>query len=376
MPSAPPSSEPGGGFVPSAPSSQPSSSAPSARPPVAVGIAPPPGLSPGIPIPPFAQQQRPQRAEPKPSAAQQTIKVEIGEEIHAERSLWKRRVAMGAAAGVLIGGVIGFVGGGAKEKGDRARAGARGAAALEADVKGTVEKLKDLDAKVSDALEKILKQKKYPDELSQALAGLTIPFEVTNLDRKDVGFMGANVQKNVLAFTIGVEKANKSREVLANMVGAKSIQDSVKKMWAEETAPMVNFSVVFRAEGKQVVGELVPNVTPFAFKSDYADNYKIMKGGEKPAKRYAKGELPGNELQAVPVDPKTTPNPEAMAGLGQIIKRLGDLHQELNGNRDNPQNELPGLVKQAEDLSNELHKAALTTLTAQEIDELQKKPKR
>jgi hypothetical protein len=126
-------------------------------------------------------------------------------------------------------------------------------------------------------------------------------------------------------------------------------------------------------DGKQVVGELVPNVNPFALKGDYADNYKVTKGGEKAAKRYVKGDLPGGDLTAVPVDPKTTPNPEATAGLGQIIKRLSDLHQDLNGNKDNPQNELPGLVKMAEDLANELHKAALTTLSAPEIDEIQKK---
>ena len=53
----------------------------SVRPPgVSPGIAPPPGLSVGIPLPAFAPQQRQApRAEPKQSAAQQTIKVEIGE---------------------------------------------------------------------------------------------------------------------------------------------------------------------------------------------------------------------------------------------------------------------------------------------------------
>ena len=47
-------------------------------------IAPPPGISPGIPVPPFAQAAKPAAAEPpppKPTAVQQTIKVEVGEEI-------------------------------------------------------------------------------------------------------------------------------------------------------------------------------------------------------------------------------------------------------------------------------------------------------
>ena len=79
----------------------------------------------------------------KPSAAQQqTIKVEIGEEIHEERKKWRTRIMLGVFAGVVIGGGIGFVAGGSQEKGDRAKKAARGAGLLEKDVKAANEKLK------------------------------------------------------------------------------------------------------------------------------------------------------------------------------------------------------------------------------------------
>ena len=368
MPSAPgsvpaaPSSEPGSHAFPSAPPSAPAvgaSAIPAPRP--SQGIAPPPGLSPGIPLPPFAQQARPQPAAPKPTAAQQTIKVEIGEEIEHERKKWKGRVAMGAAAGALVGAALGFVGGGAKSTGDRARAAARGAALLEKDVKGTVDKLKDLNTKLGEASEK-LKGKTYPEDLSAALSGLTIPFDSTNLDGKDVGSLSPRVFKRVLNFTQAVESLNKSRESLKNIVAIA--KDPITKAWKEETTPVANFSVVFRSEGgKTVVAELVPNKEPFGWKGDYPGNYKVMRleGGrpaEKSATRWVKGELPGNDLTAIPVDPKSVAAFTSEQLIGKLIKGVYDMRIELDGAKDNPTNETPGLVKMAEDLAIELKKAS------------------
>src|SRR3954468_12458730 len=78
-PGGPPSSVPAGAMgsgFPAAP--------PSVRP--SMGIAPPPGMPPGPPPPPFAPPSRPAPPrEIKPTAAQQTIKIDIGEEIHDER---------------------------------------------------------------------------------------------------------------------------------------------------------------------------------------------------------------------------------------------------------------------------------------------------
>src|SRR5262249_39433199 len=84
---AAPDASPVQGRPPSQPAPAMGSSPPVAAytpPPIAAGIAPPPaiaqGISPGIPLPPFATQPRPQQ--PPPKAAAQTIKVEVSEEIH------------------------------------------------------------------------------------------------------------------------------------------------------------------------------------------------------------------------------------------------------------------------------------------------------
>ena len=359
MPQAP-GSDPGSGpGVPSSPSSAPSSSV---RPPQH-NIAPPPGLSPGIPIPPFGQPARPAPAPaPKPTAAQQTIKVEIGEEIEHERKKWRGRVMLGALVGAMIGGGIGFTAGGSKSTGDRARAAARGAALLEKDVKGTVEKLKEMSTKLTEANEK-LKGKTYPEDLSAALSGLTIPFDATNIDGKDVGSLPGRTLRAVLSFTSAVEALNKDRESLKNIIAIA--KDPITKAWKEEKEPMAHFSVVFRTEGpKNVVAELVPNKTPFSWKGDYPASIKVTRlqngrPAERSATRWVKGDLPGNDLMAIPVDPTSVAAFTSEQLIGKLMKGMYDLRVQLEGNKENPTNETPGVLKMAEDLVTALHKASM-----------------
>jgi hypothetical protein len=347
---------------PSAPASRPST-----LPGIPQGIAPPAGigagLSPGIPLPPFGPQPRQApRAEPKQSAAQQTIKVELGEEIHEERKKARNRAIGAAFAGALIGIGIGWVAGGSASEGARVKSAARGAGQLEKDVKTANDKLKDLDAKLTEAAEKF-KNKSFPDDLASALAGMTIPFDETNLDGKGVQGLKSNLFKAVLDYTNSCKNLNKSRESLKNLIGLA--KDPITKAWKEETAPMANFSVVFRTEGgKNVVAELVPNPTPFTWKGDFPEKYKVSRAegprtAEKEVKRYAKGDLPGNDLTAIPVDPKTT---SSLAG-GEVFnarlnKALYDMRVELEGNKDDP-NGSSGVLKTGDDLAVELHKQSL-----------------
>jgi hypothetical protein len=375
----PPSSSPGSGPVPppsgpgSGPGSAPGSVAPppsrpsnvpndaSVRPPPAFtpGIAPPPGLSTGIPLPAFGPQPRAApRAEPKPSAAQQTIKVEIGEEIHEERKKARNRAMLAALGGAVIGLGIGFTAGGSSATGDRAKAAARGAEALEKDVKAANEKLVALDAKLGEAADKLNKSKIFPDDLSTALAGLTIPFDSTNLDNKGVNGMPGKLFKMVLNYTQSCENLNKLREQLKN--ASFSAKDPMTKAFKEETAPVANYSVTFRSEGGKVVADLVQNKDNFAWKGDFPAKYKIAaKPADKDVVRWVKGDLTGgSDTIAVPIDPKTTAAFASDPAVGRFYKALLDMRTVLQGNKDNPTTETAGLLKDGEELVNELHKQA------------------
>jgi hypothetical protein len=320
-------------------------------------------MSPGIPLPPFAAQHRP-AAQPahKPTAAQQTIKVDVGEEIEHERKKFGQRAALYAAIAAVVGGGIGFVAGGSSEKGGRLKEAAKGAGLLEKDVKAATEKMKELDAKLTEATPK-LASKQFPDDFAAALGAINIPFDATNLEGKQVGSLPRSVLRNLLAFTSAVQDLNESKDSLKNILGAA--QGPVTKAWKEEKEPMANFSVLFRGDGPgKVAAELVPNKEPFAWKGEFPANYAITKlennkPAEKKATRWTKGDLVGSDPIVVPIDPRSMAGFTSEVMVQRLNKALYDMRQDLQGNKEDPTRETPGLLKQGEDIANELHKASL-----------------
>jgi hypothetical protein len=332
-------------------------------PPAALGIAPPLGMSPGIPPPLFGHQPRPApAATPKPTAAQQTIKVEVSEEVENARKKAGRWAIYAALAGALVGGVLGVVIGTNSERGGRLKEAARGASLLEKDVKAATEKMKELENKLTEAGQK-LTSKQFPETLAADLGGINIPFDPTNLDGKQVGSLPTRILRNLLAFTSAVQEVNKSKDSLKNILSAA--QGPITKAWKEEKEPVANFSVLFRGEGQnKMVAELVPNKEPFSWKGDFPAGYSITKlennkPAEKKATRWVKGDLVGTDPIVIPVDPKTTAAFTNEVLVQRLNLALRDIRQDLQGNKDDPTQETAGLIKDGEDLANELRKASL-----------------
>ncbi len=352
-----------GGRTSAVPSSSPSAPAPAPVPvarPSGGGIAPPPGMSPGIPLPPFGPTGRRPAAEPKATAQAQTIKVEIGEEIHQERKAASKRTAVIAVLTALVGVGLGFVGGGAKSTGDRAKAAADGAGLLEKDVKAANDKLKELDEKIT-AGSKELAEKKFPADLVTALGAINIPFDATNLEGKQVGSLQGKTLRQLLNFTSAAQEVNKQKDSLKNILGVAKAP--VEKGWKEDKEPMVNFAVLFSGSGKYA--ELVQVKEPFkAAGNDWPKEFTIVqaaaggKTAEKKASRWAKGDLDGN---VIAVEPKSVAGFSNDAIVGRLSKALYDVREMLDGKKDpnDPAHETNGLVKDGEDLAIELHKASL-----------------
>lgn len=359
-----PGSQPGSG-PPGAPAA--TSNSPSGRPsaPQAQGIAPPPGISPGIPLPPFAQQ-RPAQAQPapKPTAVQQTIKVEVGEEIEQERKRMGKRAALYAGIAAVVGITLGFFAGGAKERGDRGKQAIEGAALLEKDVKAANDKMKELNEKLGAAAT-ALGNKNFPKEFAQELAAINIPFDATTLEGKSVGSLPGRTLKALFHYTQAVANLNETKDSLRNLLGIA--QAPVEKAWKEEKEPVLNFSVVFRKDGEKTVAELVPNKEPFPFAGNWPEKYKITrlergpqgaKPVEKDAVRWSKGELVATDPQAIPVDPPSVAQFTSEQIVFRLAKEIRDLRQALEGNNEDP-NAPTALLKQGDDLANDLHKVAI-----------------
>lgn len=366
-PPPPPDSGPGAQSDPGAPPAAVATPVPVAAPSRPAGIAPPPGISPGIPLPPFGPPRAAPKPEPKQTAQAQTIKVDVGEEIELERKKSRTRILLGALAGAVIGLGIGFVAGGSNEKKEVRVAGTKGAGELAALIKPANEKMTELSQKLADASSK-LENKTFPDDLAQALSGINVPFDATRLEKKGVGGMPNRIQSALLKYTSGVEDVNKTKDSLRNILGL--VQGPITAAWADEKEPKGKYSILFRADGsKGIVGDLASNKEPFPWANFPASLTVIKlengKPAEKKATRWVKGDLTGSDPIVVPIDPKgmvgiagiqTT----ADASLIQLRKAIYNLRQDLDGNKENPSQETPGLIKMGDDLANDLHKHSLT----------------
>ncbi|EYF03676.1 hypothetical protein [Chondromyces apiculatus] len=364
-PSAPgsgPPSDPGAGASP-APAASPSVR-PSA--PGGGGIAPPPGISPGIPLPPFAQQRAAAaQPAPKPTAVQQTIKVEVGEEVEQERKKANKRAGIYAALAAVLGIGMGFIVGGAKERGERGQKAVNDAVVLEKDMKTANDKLREMNDKLTAAGQE-LGAKTFPKTFAQDLSGMNIPFEASNLAGKQIGSLPPNIVKRLFDYTQAVTDVNKTKDSLRNLLGMA--QAPVEKSWKEEKEPVVNFGVVFRKDGEKTLAELVPVKEPFPFGKDWPEKLKVTrlertqqgaKSVEKEVARWTKGDLTGSDLLVLPIDPPTVAAFTSEQIISRLAKEMRDLRIILEGNTEDP-TAGPGLVKQGDDLANELHKIGLS----------------
>lgn len=373
----------GGGGGPSAPIPAPSVGS---VPPPAV---PPPALGTPIPIPvptpsqpgapqmpglgmPFAAPSRPVAAPPPPppSAAQQTIKVEVAEEVHEERRKASKKTGLYAALALVAGLAAGFGIGGLAKDSDYDNRAIAGAGLLEKDIKAANEKIVELKEKLQAGEDK-LRNKEYPDDLVASLGALNVPFGAENLQQKQIGNLSSAQQQALFAYVMAVEDVNKSKDKLRNLLGAPDIKKAVLKSWAEEKEPLFNYAVILRSDNKGIVASLVPTKEPFAEGKDWPTSLALMvvqqsqqgsKQVEKKATRWEKGDpsrlISGSDPVAVPVDPDST----AVFTSQEIIRKLAlgirDLRTTLEGDSSNPQDEKLGLQKVGEDLVNELHKVA------------------
>jgi hypothetical protein len=330
------------------------------------GIAPPPGLSPGIPLPPFATAAPKRKAEPKPVAQAQTIKVEIGEEVVAERRKASKKTAVFAVIAALIGIGVGFTAGGAKQRGDDAKITISGAQDLAAEVKASNERMQELDLVLDDAIQ-VLGNKKYPTELAGKLAELNIPFDATNLQGKRFGALPGKLPVLIVQYTTGVEELNRKREALRNVVGA--IQKQIETAWAEETAPTFKLGVQFRGSNEKMTAELVQIKDPFKLKeAKWPEELKIVRrefvGGEqkpveKDAERWQKGDLAsGEKPKIIPVDPASSAAFTTDRAVVELRKAMLDAQEVLKGNED-PTNPKQGLMQVGAQLSEDLYSASL-----------------
>lgn len=300
---------------------------------------------------------------PKPvSAEQQTIKVELGEEIVEQRKKSSRNAWIAAFMGAVVGLGLGYLTGSQSEKSKRASNAIAGAGALQGDVQTAKSKMEEIGALLLSANES-MDAKKYPADLIAKLAETSIAFDDRQIEGKSIGSLDPKTLKMVLSFTRGVGDLNDKKDALRNLLGA--MKPDVEKVWADATKPKFGFAVIMSGGGEKLKAELVKTKEPWEVGAatwpkeltvlvrEVKENKRV--DTEKKANRFEKGDIAG---QVFPIEPKTIAEYTADRPEFVIKKAMIDMKVLLDGSQD-PQNATPGLIKEAEALANALGEVAL-----------------
>ncbi len=135
----------------------------------------------------------------------------------------------------------------------------------------------------------------------------------------------------------------------------------IEKSWEEQTKGVMTMSVLFRGENNGVLAELVPNKEPFTKTGPaWPAGYPVLRGPRKTetkAVRWQKGDLTGSEPVVVPLDPASAAGRNSSED--DLRRILFKLKTTLAGDDSNPQSPEPGLLKEGEDLENDLKRVAV-----------------
>lgn len=253
------------------------------------GIAPPPGVLGGINLPSFQPRQAPKKE--VVSAEAQTIKVEVGEEVIAQRRKGIRNVIVGAVLAAAAGVAIGMVAGTGRAESAYKAAQKDAAVALKEPVKNTMTALNQLSelvgkanpASYGDDIDGIDRQI-FPAELEGKLAAINIPF-----GDKDIN--GKQLPKDVLATVIKFKQicddVNKAKQDLKNLLGGldptpgvkekKPLKEALPAMWELlKTKPPYTQAVVLRGGSDKLVAELNPLKAEMANDAKFPDAFVVM----------------------------------------------------------------------------------------------------
>ncbi len=329
-------------------------------PPPATGSVPAPRL-PGV-APLVKSAFAPPEPEKKPTAVAQTIKVEVGEEIQQERAKTKKKSAIYIAIAAVAALVMGFFLGQARERGRAGNLAVDGAMGLAKDI----ETANNTMSTLSDALRNAVDQlaiDEFPNDLEEILKTNHVDFDASKFKGRYVGGLPPEVFNPLLAYTNEVEKLNKNKDALRNLLGAAKPQ--VEKFIAEKKKPTVKFAVLFGKQGDNPIAELVPIKDPFEAKSDWPGKFTILQPADKgktkesEVNRYTdKGKLDGEH--AMPIQPQSVAGFTDLTLIYKLRNALTDLRLMIDGNEspENPSAATDGLLKDGKELIEGLEKVA------------------
>jgi len=237
-----------------------------------------------------------------------------------------------------------------------------GASGLANDISEANKTMSGMSDAIRAALEK-LGNDEYPDELAEVLKSTNVPFSAANFKGRAVGSLPPEVLTALLNYNTGVEKLNKNKDLLRNLVGTAKPQ--VLEFIQHKSKPVMSHAVIFTKNGEKVTAEVRKLKEPFVVKDKWPDDFTVLIGAgkkakEQEAKRYKGGKfLEGDDKQAIPIVEKTVAKLTSRELVFKLRFALDDTKNLIDGvESPRPDLQTDGLLKEGERLIKELKKVA------------------
>jgi hypothetical protein len=330
--------------------------------------SPRPVTASGVPAPPFTNRPQPSavqapRVDPTnpyaavaPSVvaarpAQQAIRIEIGEEVHAARRSGRKKIAVLAFITALVGGFVGFTIGGGAERAKGAESAVEGAQQLVKDIQAANAEVQKLADTLKAAKEKLGKGQ-FPEQEVGQLGAINIPFKGANLAGKGIGRFQGEVVSMLIEYTNATTEANDQKEKVQNVLAGT--KKGILELLEAGTKPQVRWAVQVADGPGGPWASMMTVPAPFPARDKWPDELKVGPADKQQTlKRYSSGNPAGGYFIAVDPGSQSAVCPSDV--IFKLRRELNDLETTLRGD-NTPGEERTGIIESGQKLVERLKK--------------------
>ena len=330
---------------------------------------PPPVITPGIPVPPFAQPARPITHAPAPPPQKAAeIKVDVGAEVVEAQKKNQKWIGIAAAVAAVLGGVIGFNLGGGATKAAQDKAAREGAADVAKAVDESNAKIKLLGEKLKAASDS-MKAKKFPETFAADLGAINVPFDGDKFAGKGVGRYDSKLATLLFQYTADVQALNARKDALKGLFAGQ--KKAITETLEAADKPQLRYTLLLLQGPKGPVASIAPIADPFALGGEWPKEYKmqnLVTREVQPVTRYDKGEpfSTKDKRLGIPIEPDSINAAFPNDISGRVQSEVGKTVQLLAGG-GGEDDERPGVMKTGEILSEALKKFANAKLAVRRL---------
>jgi hypothetical protein len=341
-----------------------------------VSVPPPPGMArPSVsPRPPHLDPGHPLAAVAQPFAAAAAVpavpqaqRIEMDEGVvHQARSgAFKRGLMAGTVFGIVLL-VLGYVGGNAMSEGNARSKSIRDAHDLGTDVGKAKDSLDQLKTKLQDGLKSLVADRKFPADLSQALAGMNVDFAGDKLTGRRFSGVPADVTHDLFDFITRVQTLNDKKDLVVALLN--KLQKPISEELSRPAGQLpISYVVVVDKDTPNMGAFMAPLATPIApdDKAGVPNDLTFINprgSGNVKLPRLKSDKVPG-EGAAITVVPATfekvcpSKTRGQIAQLGSTIESLiNDIEGQKTTETDIVTEAKPGLAESASKLAERLNK--------------------